>query len=764
MAYPDPQTPATLSAHLPLEQLLISLQDCIQRNLPVTLEDATPDRFAELSLVLGRHGYYCVGETGAPVSYLFVPLEAGKQRIVVTATQDNFHFMQPVMRLMRSQGHWVNPLAGNTLTQQTLINALRHCDIAWFEWGDGAIIQASKLPKYCRLVCRIHRYELYGDAFLQANWHNIDEVIFVSEAMKKRFIKVMGKDLPPYLHMTVLPNLTEHVPVVSPRVHRNPWHIACVARFAPQKNPIMLLPVMQALVKKDPRYTLFIAGRVEDQCLYESFCELIAIYGLRRNIVMCGTIAADEMSAWYADKSFLISASYHESQGMGIAEAMLAGLKPVVFHAPGGLTEYLPARYLFLSPDEAVTHITEGNAQPEFYVQEAQRLLKQDELPKRYTPVWQPALRDDPTLFSIVIPCFNRERYLLPAVCSALNQRDRNIEVIVVDDGSTDASLERIQHIDDPRLRIVRKPHTNAPDTRNRCISEARGQYLVWLDSDDLLHPNAITHYRMLLQRWPQTDVISCALETHSGEKQFFALFNHPPANWLTQLPHGNFISNPGCCVRRALYARVGNYDVDYLRAHDYEFWSRAVGVAQITFTPQCCVRYRLHDDNLTGLGKPVDSTYEFRIFEALLKRYRPEKLFPGKDRREVDAFVQSRREALLAACDLDHVVIVLDAINTPFERLLKQIQHLGTQQDKSFHLVIISQKALPFSSLPVLVANSLDEAPLRDYLNTTFPKKYCRVFSLQPDSPEHPQLISGLKHALLYNTPVAPYLRRLHA
>lgn len=750
-----------ISATLPLDQLMTIFNNAAKNKLSVTLKDATPDRFTELAFYFGRENYVCTGHADHQQCYYFAPVSENAQRIVITATQDNFHFVKPVMRLMSEQGHLVITLSCEGLNQQRLLNALRHCDVAWFEWGDGAIILASQLPKYCRLVCRIHRYELYGDAFLQANWNTIDEVVFVSEAMKKRFIKVMGKKLPSQLQMTVLPNLTGHVAAIKPTVGRNPWHIACVARFAAQKNLVMLLPVMQALVKIDSRYTLFIAGRVEDQCLYESFCELVNVYGLRRNIVICGTLAANEMAAWYVGKSFLLSTSYHESQGMAVFEAMLAGLKPVVFHAQGGLTEYLPDRYLFLSSDEAVKQITAGNAHPEQYMQEAQTLLAQQDLPQRYTPVWQPVMSNS-TLFSIVIPCFNRERYLLPAVCSALNQRDRHIEVVVVDDGSTDGSLASLKHINDPRLRIVGKPHTNAPDTRNRCISEARGQYLVWLDSDDLLHPNAITHYRTLIQRWPHTDVISCALETLQEEKQFFALFNHPPANWLTQLPQGNFISNPGCCVRRKLYAEVGNYDTHYLRAHDYEFWSRAVGKAQITFTPQCNILYRLHDDNLTGLGKPVDATYEFRIFQALLNRYRPEKLFPGKSCKEIDAFVQRRNEALIAACDLDHIVIVLDAITTPLEQLLQQIQHLGTQQDKNFHLVIISDKALPFSSLPVLVATSLDAAPLRDYLTTTFPNKYCRAFSLRTDSPEHPQMISDLKQALLNNTPIAPYLTNL--
>ena len=754
-------TQKNLSAGLPQQDLLAAIQEAAATHSPITLEGAAPDKFAVISGYLGQGGYQCVGQTDQPLAHQFVFLEAGKQRIVVTATNDNFHFLHPVMGLMCEQGHHVRELSGKSLSQQSLLNALRHCDVAWFEWGDGAIIAASQLPKYCRIVCRIHRYELYGEAFLQANWDNIDEVVLVSKAMKKRFITLMGKKLPIHLKVTVLANLTEHAPVTQSVIRRNPFHIACVARFAPQKNLIMLLPILQALVKQNPRYKLFIAGRVEDHCLFDSFTQLVAIYGLSRNVVICGTIAAEEMASWYADKSFLLSTSYNESQGMGIFEAMLAGLKPIAFHAPGGLSEYLPKRYLFTSLEDAVARVLDGNSSPEHYTQEAQTLLRQQELPEGYQALWQPASAATP-LFSIVIPCYNRERFLLPAVSSALNQRDSHFEVVVVDDGSTDGSLATIEPLNDSRLRIIRKAHSNAPDTRNRCIEEAKGEYLVWLDSDDLLHANALSHYRTLLQRDPQTDVISCAMETLAGEKQFFSLFNHAPAHWLHQLPHGNFIANPGCCVRRSLYAQVGNYSPAYLRAHDYEFWSRAVGVARIAFTAQCNIAYRLHDDNLTGMGKPMDATYEYRIFEAILKRYRSTALFPGKSRQEIDAFVQTRREALLAACDLENVIIVLDATALSIDTLIEHIQCLGAQQDKQFHLLIVSDKPLPLASLPVLIADSPEPAVLRQYVSDTFPERYCRLFMADAGLQIHPLTIADLKHALLHDSAFAAGLRRL--
>ncbi len=674
--------------------------------------------------LLGRR---CIGVEEDGKQFRFHPLTDRQQHILVTATNDNLHFMQPVMHLMREEGHLVSTLPAQGLTPQRLLNAMKFCDVAWFEWGDGAIVAASKMAKYCRIVCRIHRYELYQPRILEIAWSNVDEVVLVSEAMKQRFLSQLGDRRPEQLKVTVLPNLTEHqaVPVLT---QGNAFALGCVARFAPQKNLMQLLPIMQALVKIDQRYTLSIAGRIEDTCLYESFCYMRDKLGLQDNVHIGGAIPAEQMASWYRDKSYLLSVSYHESQGMAIFEAMLAGLKPVVFPAAGGLDEYLPSRYFVTSIDEAVAQITASERDPQQYQRDGQACLQQSTLCARYTALWQREVTTHP-LFTIAIPSYNRERYILPAVCSALNQRDSVFEVVVVDDGSDDNSLGMLATINDARLRIIRKAHTHAPDTRNRCIEEAAGDYLVWLDSDDLLHANALSHYRSLLHRWPEVDVISCGMETLGDQKRYFALFAHSPANWLHRLFETNVVSNPGCCVRRSLYANIGGYDHRYLRAHDYEFWSRALGRASLMFTPQCNVSYRLHDSNLTGFGKPVDMSYEHRIVTAMLRRYSHGELFPGCKPQEITEIITKRCQALRINSAPDNLLIVIDARGKTPQQLLPAVKCLASQKDKRFQLIFINDAPLPLFGKPVLICTGDERQPIADYLAQHATNGFWRVF-----------------------------------
>ncbi|WP_276641893.1 glycosyltransferase [Siccibacter turicensis] len=728
----------------------------------VILDGLDEDRYHEAAFPLAQAGYRCVNGTPA---HRFVRLAHDKQHIVATATNDNFHFLQPVMRLMREQGHLVSEVSSVDLNAQTLIGVLKHCDVAWFEWGDGMVVPASKLPKYCRMVCRIHGYELFQPHFLQANWQNIDEVVVVSEAMKARFIALLGDKLPAMLRITVLGNLTDHQPLARVTPHRNRFHLACVARFSPPKNLHLLLPLMQALVKRDKRYKIFIAGRVEDERMYYSFCQLVESYGLQKHVVYCGTLPGHEMAKWYQDKSCLVSVSYHETQGMGIFEAMLAGLKPVAFNAAGGLHEYLPEQYRVSDIDEAVASITADNAAPEHYAREGEVLLRQAQLRSLYPRLWQREEKDA-RLFSILIPTWNRERYVLPAVCSALTQRDPHFEVVVVDDGSTDSSLTLLDGLNDPRLRVIRKAHTNAPDTRNRAIAEAKGDYVVWLDSDDLLHANALSHYRTLLTRFSQVDVISCGLEKHGADKQFYSLVNHPPARRLHQVIHGNFISNPGSCVRRSLYARVGGYNPAFVRAHDYEFWSRAVGEAQVMFSACCNVSYRLHDGNLTGVGKQVDLSWEYRIFTALVERYTPQALLPAHSPKAREAFIAARREQLYSQCEVDNLFIVIDAINPPLQHLTSQLALLARQKDRQFHLLIVADKPLPFLGQPVLIAERISPQAIAAYIAQKLPGQFCRSYLLQNAAftGDATQAVSQLKKSMLGEADVPSLFRRLTA
>lgn len=94
---------------------------------------------------------------------------------------------------------------------------------------------------------------------------------------------------------------------------------------------------------------------------------------------------------------------------------------------------------------------------------------------------------------SILIPTFNRAHYLGDAIVSATKQTFTDIEIIVVDDGSTDSTRQVVERIGDPRLRLVNHEYNRGiPETRNTALAAAKGHYVAWLDSDDISRPTRI--------------------------------------------------------------------------------------------------------------------------------------------------------------------------------------------------------------------------------------------------------------------------------
>lgn len=93
-------------------------------------------------------------------------------------------------------------------------------------------------------------------------------------------------------------------------------------------------------------------------------------------------------------------------------------------------------------------------------------------------------------LVSIIIPCYNAERFIKQTIDSVLNQSYQNFEIIVLNDGSTDNSLNIIQNILDERINIIDKKNTGVSDTRNIGFQKAKGKYILFLDSDDVISKN----------------------------------------------------------------------------------------------------------------------------------------------------------------------------------------------------------------------------------------------------------------------------------
>jgi len=204
-------------------------------------------------------------------------------------------------------------------------------------------------------------------------------------------------------------------------------------------------------------------------------------------------------------------------------------------------------------------------------------------------------------LISIIIPCYNQAHYLGEAITSALNQSYSNLEVIVVDDGSTDETAEVAGSY--PQVRCERQTNQGLAAARNRGVKASRGEYVVFLDADDRLVEGAIEVGADSLDSHPDCAFVygNVRLIDRNG-----SLLLYPPSvkigrdHYLELLRH-NHIWSPGAVMyRRSVFDAVGLFDPRVNASADYDLNLRIARRHPIFCHGEVVLEYRKHDSNMT--------------------------------------------------------------------------------------------------------------------------------------------------------------------
>jgi glycosyltransferase involved in cell wall biosynthesis len=212
-------------------------------------------------------------------------------------------------------------------------------------------------------------------------------------------------------------------------------------------------------------------------------------------------------------------------------------------------------------------------------------------------------------LLSIVIPAYNVAPYIAEAVYSALDQTLRDIEVIVVDDGSTDDTPEVLQDIqrlcDDPRLRIIRQDNGGLSAARNTGIRNAHGAFIGFLDSDDIWAPEK-AELQIALMQADETIGVSFSYSeylTEDGRRTGSILFAGKMEPSLHDMIRRNHVGNGSTpIVRRECFEIAGLFREELRSCEDYEMWCRVLWMTpyRAACLPQPLTYYRLRESSLS--------------------------------------------------------------------------------------------------------------------------------------------------------------------
>jgi len=221
---------------------------------------------------------------------------------------------------------------------------------------------------------------------------------------------------------------------------------------------------------------------------------------------------------------------------------------------------------------------------------------------------------------SVILPAYNAGAFLRPAALSVLNQEVEGLEAIVIDDGSTDGSLDSLDGLS---VRVVRRENGGEASARNAGVRAAQGRYVTFLDSDDLLAPGGLAPRLDFLDRNPDAWAVGGlprALIDERGERiaevfeRMAARLSFPFRLTLESYRKGGFfpVVCPLYLYRREVFDRLGFYDEDPRIVTDCDFHFRLLEKTSIPVLREPIYDRRLHGANLSLVGSRA-AALEFR-------------------------------------------------------------------------------------------------------------------------------------------------------
>jgi glycosyltransferase involved in cell wall biosynthesis len=224
-------------------------------------------------------------------------------------------------------------------------------------------------------------------------------------------------------------------------------------------------------------------------------------------------------------------------------------------------------------------------------------------------------------VITVLMPVYNAERHLREAIESILNQSFSEFEFLIIDDGSTDASLEIIRSYDDPRIRLLRnEKNFGITYTLNRGIQSSSTELIARMDADDISYPERLERQYEYAQRFPDCSLFCSWVRRISEDGKFLHISGGNPDHYTYLLlftPAGIF--HPAVLYRKSAVMRAGMYSKKY--GEDFNLWCKLVKEHRFCIITEPLVGYRSSESSLWRVTRK--SEYEEAHKEQLIENIR---------------------------------------------------------------------------------------------------------------------------------------------
>ncbi|WP_029904120.1 glycosyltransferase family 2 protein [Prevotella sp. 10(H)] len=226
-------------------------------------------------------------------------------------------------------------------------------------------------------------------------------------------------------------------------------------------------------------------------------------------------------------------------------------------------------------------------------------------------------------LVSVLIPCYNVEKYVEESVNSILKQTYTNLQVILINDCSTDRTGEILQRLagEDSRITIFEnEKNLKLIVTLNKGLAYCKGEYIARMDADDISLPTRIEKEVTFLERNRDHDIVSTLFYAFRTENPGKRDFHHSPLKdeeLRAYLLFKSGICHPAVMIRKRVFTELGlGFETEYLHVEDYALWSKAMYKTKLANVGEPLLLYRVHKSQISSVHEDLQTDNKKKVFK----------------------------------------------------------------------------------------------------------------------------------------------------
>lgn len=221
---------------------------------------------------------------------------------------------------------------------------------------------------------------------------------------------------------------------------------------------------------------------------------------------------------------------------------------------------------------------------------------------------------------------FNKEKFIEATLQGLLDQSFTDFEILIINDGSTDSSVEIIKKFTDPRIRYFSKENGGASSARNYGIEKALSEYITFLDADDYWYPTFLEKMFQNINKYPEQKVFSAAIEIETSKSVFPAQYtiikknDSEILNYFAASSKETIIWTSCAVFNKSVFEEIGNFDLKIKSGQDTDMWIRIGLVYPVVFSWEILARYVYDKNSLSKNSNFLDKKLNFAKFKEAEK------------------------------------------------------------------------------------------------------------------------------------------------